>query len=197
MHRYRAPRVYRASGLITTCHRTENAMKVLLALTPIAAAAALGFGVAHAQALSPADYAVVQRVTNEYLTSLPKHDYYDVMAEDVFKRIQGGKQDFVIVDVRVPKDKKFDQGHLPGAMFIGVMDLARPENLAKLPRDKDIIVHCDTGQQQNKAVTVLRLLGYNAYAMKWGYMSWRPAGPTAATLDQISASMTKNYPIEK
>lgn len=50
--------------------------------------------------------------------------------------------------------------------------LAKPENLAKLPRDKDVIVHCDTGQQQNKAVTVLRLLGYNAYAMKWGYMSW-------------------------
>jgi rhodanese-related sulfurtransferase len=172
-------------------------MKRLLAIAPLAAAATLAFGVADAQSLSAGEYAVVQRIANEYLTSLPKHEYYDVMAEDVLKRIQSGKQDFVIVDVRVPKDKKFDQGHLPGAMFIGVMDLARPENLARLPKDRDIIVHCDTGQQQNKAVTVLRMLGYNAYAMKWGYMAWRPAPPTAATLDQIGASMTKNYPVEK
>ena len=150
-----------------------------------------------ALALTEAEYAVIQKAANEYLTSLPKHEYYDVMAEDVLKRIQGGKKDFVIVDVRVPKDKKFDQGHLPGAQFIGVMDLARPENLAKLPKDKDIIVHCDTGQQQNKAVTVLRLLGYNAYAMKWGYMAWKVAPPTAATLTEVNHSITKNYPVEK
>lgn len=148
-------------------------------------------------ALTDAEYAVIQKAANEYLTSLPKHEYYDVMAEDVLKRIQSGKKDFVIVDVRVPKDKKYDQGHLPGAQFIGVMDLAKPENLAKLPKDKDIIVHCDTGQQQNKAVTVLRLLGYNAYAMKWGYMSWKVAPPTAATLSEVNNAITKNYPVEK
>lgn len=162
-----------------------------------AAAAAALFAAPAAFALTDAEYAVIQKAANEYLSALPDKGYFDTTAEDVFKRIQSGKKDYVIVDVRVPKDKKFDQGHLPGAMYIGVMDLAKPENLAKLPKDKDIIVHCDTGQQQNKAVTVLRLLGYNAYAMKWGYMSWKVAPPTALTLGEINASITKNYPVEK
>lgn len=155
------------------------------------------FAAPAALALSDTDYAVIQKAANQYLTALPDKGYFDVTAEEVFQRIQSGKKDFVIVDVRVPKDKKFDQGHIPGAQFIGVMDLAKPENLAKLPKDKDIIVHCDTGQQQNKAVTVLRLLGYNAYAMKWGYMAWKVAPPTALTLGEINGAITKNYPVEK
>jgi rhodanese-related sulfurtransferase len=155
------------------------------------------FAAPAALALTDTDYAVIQKAANQYLSALPDKGYFDVTAEDVFKRIQSGKNDFVIVDVRVPKDKKYDQGHIPGAQFIGVMDLAKPENLAKLPKDKDIIVHCDTGQQQNKAVTVLRLLGYNAYAMKWGYMAWKVAPPTALTLTEINGAITKNYPVEK
>jgi rhodanese-related sulfurtransferase len=146
---------------------------------------------------TPAEQAVLQKFVGAYMASLPDNEYYDVMAEDVFKRIKAGKADFVVVDVRVPKDKKFDKGHIPGAIFIGVMDLARPESLALLPKDKDIIVHCDTGQQQNKAVTALRLLGYKAYAMKWGYMAWSPAPPTALTLEAVQKSITAGFPVEK
>lgn len=146
---------------------------------------------------SPAEQATLEKFVGAYLGGLPENDYYDVMAEDVAKRIKAGKGDYVIVDVRVPKDKKFDKGHLPGAQYIGVMDLAKPESLALLPKDKDIIVHCDTGQQQNKAVTALRLLGYKAYAMKWGYLAWQPAPPTAATLAEIQKSITAGYPVER
>jgi rhodanese-related sulfurtransferase len=146
---------------------------------------------------TPAEQAVLEKFVNAYMSSLPDNEYYDVMAEDVLKRIQSGKKDFLVVDVRVPKDKKFDKGHIPGAIYIGVMDLAKPESLAKLPKGMDIIVHCDTGQQQNKAVTALRLLGYKAYAMKWGYMAWQPAPPTAATLEEIKRSITVGYPAEK
>jgi rhodanese-related sulfurtransferase len=78
-----------------------------------------------------------------------------------------------------------------------VYDVAKPETLAKLPKDKDIFVHCDTGQQQNKAVAALRMMGYQAYAMKWGYMAWTPAPPTALTLEAINGSITKGYPVEK
>lgn len=170
-------------------------MKRIALLSAVAAAFVLG--APGASALTPQEYETIQRASSAYLAGLTTNEYYDVMAEDVAKRIQGGKGDFLIVDVRVPKDKKYDQGRLPGAIYIGVMDLAKPESLAKLPRDKDIIVYCDTGQQQNKAVTVLRLLGYKAYAMKWGYMAWKVVPPTAATLSEINNSITKNYPVEK
>lgn len=173
-----------------------------LALSLVAAVALGGMStVALAEkplpAATPSEQAVLEKFVNAYMSSLPDNEYYDVMAEDVFKRIQSGKKDFLVVDVRVPKDKKFDKGHIPGAIYIGVMDLAKPESLAKLPKGMDIIVHCDTGQQQNKAVTALRLLGYKAYAMKWGYMAWQPAPPTAATLEEIKRSITVGYPVEK
>ncbi len=163
----------------------------------LAVAATLLLAVPAAQALSDAEYAVIQKAANAYLTSLPDNEFFDITADDVHERIKSGKKDFVVVDVRVPKDKKYDQGHLPGALHIGVMDIAKPESLARLPKDRDIIVHCDTGQQQNKAVTVLRLLGYKAYAMKWGYMAWKVAPPTGATLDEISAAIVNNYPVKK
>lgn len=146
---------------------------------------------------SAAEQAVLLKFVSAYMSGLPSNEYYDLTAQDVAEKLKANKGDFVIVDVRVPKDKKFDKGHIPGAMFIGVMDLAKPESLAKLPKDKDIIVHCDTGQQQNKAVTALRLLGYKAYAMKWGYMAWSPAPPTALTLAEIQKSIAPGYPVEK
>ena len=150
-----------------------------------------------AQAPTPAEQAAVQRAADQFLSGLEKNAYYDVTAEDVMARIKAGKPDYVILDVRVPKDRKFDKGHLPGAMFAAVYDVAKPETLAKLPKDKDIFVHCDTGQQQNKAVAALRMMGYKAYAMKWGYMAWSPAPPTALTLEAINGSITKGYPVEK
>ena len=97
----------------------------------------------------------------------------------------------------MPKEKKYDQGHLPGAIYIGFKEIAKSENLMKLPKDRDIIVHCDTGHDQNKVLTVLRMLGYNAYDLKWGYMSWKTAVPTGKTLHAIEGSIMNNYPVEK
>jgi rhodanese-related sulfurtransferase len=147
-------------------------------------------------ALTDEEYKTVQKVAIEYLSNAPA-DGYHIMADDVFKRIQSGDKNFVIVDVRLPKDKKYDQGHLPGAIHIGSKDIAKPENLEKLPKDKDIIVYCDTGHEQNKALSVLRMLGYKAYDMKWGFMSWKTMPPTGLTLKAIEGSLLNNYPVEK
>lgn len=174
--------------------------RAVLTLSVAMACAALAGPVAAEKPMpvaTAAEQAVLQKFVGAYMSGLPDNDWYDVMAEDVLKRIRSGKGDFVIVDVRVPKEKKYDLGHLPGAIFIGAPNIAAPESLAKLPKDKDIIVYCDTGQQQNKAVTALRLLGYRAYAMKWAYMASQPAPPTALTLEEIKRSITVGYPVEK
>jgi rhodanese-related sulfurtransferase len=147
-------------------------------------------------ALTSDEYNTVQKVANEYLSNVPANGYH-VMAEDVLKRIQANDPNLVVVDVRMPKEKKYDQGHLPGAIYIGFKEIAQPENLAKLPKDKDIIVHCDTGHEQNKALSALRMLGYNAYDMKWGYMSWKTLPPTGMTLKAIEGSMLNDHPVEK
>jgi rhodanese-related sulfurtransferase len=170
------------TNLKESCHETLRPCRGPRR-TPVAALAAL--------AITDAEYTVIQKAANQYLQAIPERQLH-VSAEDVYKRIQSGKNDFVIVDVRVPKDKKFDQGHLPGAIFIASDQFARPENLAKLPKDKDIIVHCDTGQVQNKILTVLHMLGYDkAYAMKMGLHV--VSGAADLTPRRNNASITKNH----
>ncbi len=170
-------------------------------LAVVVALASLMFSGAWAQtpmpAATPAEQATLQKFVDAYMSGLDDNDFYDVTAEEVALRIKGGKKDFVVIDVRVPKDKKYDLGHIPGARFVNILDIAKPAILATLPRDKEIILHCDTGQQQNKALTALRLLGFNAYAMKWGYLAWAPAPPTGATLGAIQESIAPGYPVEK
>ena len=140
--------------------------------------------------------APVAKAANEFLSAAPD-DGYLLPADKLLERIKGGKDDFVLLDVRVPKEKTYDQGHLPGAIHIGFKDVAKPENLARLPKDKDIIIYCNTGHEENKVLTVLRMLGYRAYALKWGYMSWKTAPPTGLTLKAIETAILNNYPVEK
>jgi len=147
-------------------------------------------------ALNDGDFAAIQKAADHFLSNEPENGYH-LFAEDVSKRISSGKKDFIIIDARMPKEKKYDQGHLPGAIHIGFKEIAKSENLMKLPKDKDIIVYCDTGHDQNKELTTLRILGYNAYDLKWGYMSWKTAVPTGKTLQAIEGSIMNNYPIEK
>jgi rhodanese-related sulfurtransferase len=147
-------------------------------------------------ALADEEQKVVQKVAHEYLSNIPENGYA-IQAKDVMERIKSGKKDFVIVDLRMPKEKKYDKGHVPGAIYIGFRELAKPENLAKLPKDKDIIIYCDTGHEQNKAISVLRMLGFNALQMKWGFMSWSTLPPTALTLEAIVGSIKNELPVEK
>jgi len=102
----------------------------------LAAALAALFAAPAVLALTGAEYTVIQKAADQYLSTLPANGNYHVNAEDVYKRIQSGKNDFVIVDVRVPKDKKYDVGHMPGAIFIAPDQFAKPDDLAKLPRAK-------------------------------------------------------------
>lgn len=138
----------------------------------------------------------IAKAADAYLSSVPA-DSYLITADKLLERINSGKKDFVIYDVRIPKEKTYDQGHIPGAIHLGFKDFAKPENLARLPKDKDIIVYCNTGQDENKDLTVLRMLGYKAYGLKWGYMSWNTAAPTDLTLKAIDASKSGKYPVER
>ena len=142
------------------------------------------------------DNTAVEKAADAFLSGVLA-DAYLISAEKLQERIKAGNNDFVIVDVRIPKNKSYDQGHIPGAIHLGYPTIARPENLAMLPKDKDIILYCHTGHEENKVLAVLRMLGYRAYGVKWGYMSWKSLPPTAMTLKAIEGSILNNYPVEK
>jgi rhodanese-related sulfurtransferase len=78
------------------------------------------------------------------------------MTIDEFKQIATAKPaDKVILDVR-------DSGvaTISGAVNIPQSELA--DRLAELPKDKEIIVHCNTGIMANMAIKTLKDNGYNA-----------------------------------
>ncbi len=80
------------------------------------------------------------------------------------------KDNYFIVSVR--SSEHYALGHIPGAINIPWTQIALDENLAKLPKDKKIAVYCYTGHTGAIATTILNVLGYDAYNLKFGFMAW-------------------------
>ena len=73
---------------------------------------------------------------------------------------------YYILDVRKPEDYK--KGHIKGAHNIFWLDLMKRKNIEKLPRNKKIIIVCYVGHTASQLVVMLKLLGFNARALKFG-----------------------------
>ncbi|MBD3260456.1 MAG: hypothetical protein GF334_02045 [Candidatus Altiarchaeales archaeon] len=121
-----------------------------------------------------------------------KDDWNYILPEDLEK--QRKKKDFYILDIRRPAD--YAAGHIPGAKNIFWLDILKPENLKKLPKDKKIIVYCYVGHTSSQVMTLLKLLGYDVVSLKFG-MGKSPAKgvPVAGWLDfglPTSKSVQKN-----
>jgi rhodanese-related sulfurtransferase len=147
-----------------------------------------------ASALSPEEARIIQQAAARYLESTPENNFL-VSPAEVLARIQSGKADYLLVDVRTAKE--FKLWHLPGAINIPNREIATPESIAKLPRDKELIVYCNSGHESSKVLSVLRILEFRALGMKWGVMAWRPVPATAATLKAIAEGTTATLPIEQ
>ena len=75
--------------------------------------------------------------------------------------------DYYIIDLRSETD--FNAGHIKDAHNTTLPNvLAEAENAGTTP----ILVVCYTGQTAARAVSALRLMGYNAKSLKWGMSSW-------------------------
>ncbi len=93
-----------------------------------------------------------------------------IFAADVKKKMDAGEQLFSM-DIRAHAD--IVKGQIPGAVNIEFANAAKPENLVKLPTEgTQIIVVCYTSQTANQVTALLNVLGYDAWAMRFGMMSW-------------------------
>ncbi|MFZ5998306.1 MAG: rhodanese-like domain-containing protein [Nitrospirota bacterium] len=145
---------------------------LLILLTMILIAVTVS-GVAFAQdtALSNA----TQRLANIYLLTMPDGSHH-LTAQALRERMVSGKEDFVLIDVR-PKDY-YERGHIPGAEHIDAREITKPEVIAMLSKEKDIIVYGSTSREQNSVIIALARLGYKVCALKdgyYGYVSSKPA----------------------
>jgi rhodanese-related sulfurtransferase len=95
-----------------------------------------------------------------------------ISADALFENLNDGDKsnDPCVLSVRKPEH--YALGHVPGAINVYWQNVAEPDNLAKLPTDKQIVVYCYTGHTGQIAATVLNLLGYDAVNLKYGMMGW-------------------------
>ena len=126
-----------------------------------------------------------------------KEGHWQVTADEIYMWIKTKKTDFIVVDVR-PNPSEFKEGHIPGVTHIPYNEILKPENLRKFPKDKKIILVCATGQLQNLPILPLRMLGYDAYTMAFGYAAWIKNYRGGEVMKKaIEKAATKSYPVEK
>lgn len=83
-----------------------------------------------------------------------------------------------VLDVREPQE--YGQGHVPGAVNIPQAELA--SRLDEVPRDRPVIVICQSGMRSFRAAQFLIQMGIDqAVNVKGGTGAWRMAGRDVAT----------------
>ena len=101
------------------------------------------------------------------LTTLP--DEVDVETVAAIRQNPG----VYLLDVREPDE--YAAGHIPGITLIPMGEVA--SRLTELPRDKEIIVTCRTGNRSSQIADLLREQGFtNVHNMTGGIVAWEEAG---------------------
>ncbi len=101
-----------------------------------------------------------------------------------------------VIDARSAED--YGKGHIEGAVNIPFATWAEPDNLSGLPQDKTIVVVCYTGHTAAQIVGGLRMLGYDAIALRAGMMGWTQGTSNQKVADELlaAANPVVNTPAE-
>ncbi len=76
----------------------------------------------------------------------------------------------VTLDVRTPDEASVFTSVIPGSLAIPISELFTPDNLARVPTDRDVVVLCQSGPMATAAATALRHIGFEkVFILKGGY----------------------------
>jgi len=92
----------------------------------------------------------------------------EVTPEEAKKLIEEEGDKVVLLDVRTPPEHF--QVRIPNSMFIPLDELRF--KYKELPKDKKYIVYCRSGERSAFATYMLRQLGYEAYNLAGGIITW-------------------------
>ena len=153
----------RRAGLVDTRREGKHVIYRLKNDAVLALIAAL-------QQVAERNLAEVQQIVAAYFTSRDSLDA--ISRQDLLHRLAEG--DVVVLDVR-PEDE-FAAGHVPGAINVPVAALS--QEMASLPRDKEIVAYCRGPYcvLSFDAIEALRARGFRARRLEDGFPEWRAAG---------------------
>jgi hydroxyacylglutathione hydrolase len=88
-------------------------------------------------------------------------------------QLPADSRDGLVLDVR--SEAEWQAGHIPGSLNVPVAELEA--RAGELPRDRPLIVHCQTGYRAAVAASLLRGQGFNKIGVfPGGFAEWRSAG---------------------
>ncbi|MGO3654504.1 MAG: rhodanese-like domain-containing protein, partial [Sphingobacterium sp.] len=96
----------------------------------------------------------------------------DIIDIDTFKTYVG-QHDVQIVDVR--SEGEYKTGHIAGAdhVFVGTL----LQNLDKISKDKQVVIHCQAGDRSTIAYSLLKRIGFdNVKNYSGGMKEWKEKG---------------------
>jgi rhodanese-related sulfurtransferase len=78
----------------------------------------------------------------------------------------------LLLDVRQPEE--YRQGHIAGARLIPLGELS--QRLKELPKGREIVCVCRSGNRSHSAAKQLIQAGYTAHNLRGGMLAWSDAG---------------------
>jgi NADPH-dependent 2,4-dienoyl-CoA reductase/sulfur reductase-like enzyme/rhodanese-related sulfurtransferase/two-component sensor histidine kinase len=123
----------------------------------------LGYGPSYSQAIDS-----IQRAAHVMQNKLD--GMFEGVTADQAKNMLKVKQDCVCIDVRSPGE--FEEERIPGVESIPLESMRR--RLDEIPRDKGILLVCDTGARSYQASLILRANGFKTVRILEGGLSMWP-----------------------
>jgi hydroxyacylglutathione hydrolase len=123
-------------------------------------------GLDHVTAWYPTSIVAEHKAAGHLVGTVPSMD-----AAALAPRMARGE--VTVLDVR--NRTEFEAGHLPGALHIPVGHLE--ERFAEIPRDRPLVVQCQSGGRSAIACSVLQRLGVTSLTnLSGGFLAWQGAG---------------------
>jgi rhodanese-related sulfurtransferase len=116
--------------------------------------------------------------------------WYFVMRTNLVSMLDQDNGSVYVLDVRMAAD--YANGHVPGAVNVPFPNMTAALLAGQIPQNKIIVVICYVGESAGSTMTVLRLLGYNAYDLEGGMAAWNNATRLAPS---YPIAVGENYPM--
>ncbi|BER91882.1 rhodanese-like domain-containing protein [Thermatribacter velox] len=114
----------------------------------------------------------ITQAADSFLKSVPQNKLWLISVAELKALIEEKGDSLFILDVR--PDFMYKNGHIPGSVNVPLPTLI--DNLNQIPKDKTVAVVCSLDTNSAFAVSVLQMLGYEAWIVEGGVPGWVKTG---------------------
>ncbi len=162
----------------------KHRVRVMTAIS-VASVLLVGLGNVANAASSEAKSAMIQRAVvkrvDHFFAAQHNAPYgtYQFTDNQLYSAIRKAPGKYVLIDIRTQSTWNgipgYREGHVAGAINIPYPQIPVAIKDHRIPTGKTVVVMCPTGQLSNQTAGVLRILGYDAYALRGGVNGWKAA----------------------